>query len=242
MAGKMISELSDAITLQSTDLIPLARGASTLRIDGTTLVQSITSALPAGNSGTVTNVTGTAPIAVANGTTTPSISIAAATTSAAGSMSSTDKTRLDDASGVNGLVKCNGSGDFSAAVAGTDYLTSETLSGSPAAAKAWVVFNGDGTVAMQKSYKVSSVADLGVSNYRVNFDTGTMSDSNYTITGTLWDVPAGVSGDDNYASGNLYFGTNTLTPVTQTYFEFFAIGVGAGSGYDPLRITIVCHN
>ena len=37
MAGKMISELSDAITLQNTDLIPLARGASTLRIAGSAI-------------------------------------------------------------------------------------------------------------------------------------------------------------------------------------------------------------
>jgi hypothetical protein len=45
--------------------------------------------------GTVTNVTGTAPISVTTGTTTPVVSIAAATTSAAGSMSAADKTKLD---------------------------------------------------------------------------------------------------------------------------------------------------
>jgi hypothetical protein len=45
--------------------------------------------------GTVTDVSGTAPISVTSGTTTPVISIAAATTSTAGSMSATDKTKLD---------------------------------------------------------------------------------------------------------------------------------------------------
>ncbi|MCX6265926.1 MAG: hypothetical protein NTW16_01015 [Bacteroidetes bacterium] len=45
--------------------------------------------------GTVTSVTGTAPISVATGTTTPDISISPATTSAAGSMSAADKTKLD---------------------------------------------------------------------------------------------------------------------------------------------------
>jgi hypothetical protein len=45
--------------------------------------------------GTVTGVTGTAPISVATGTSTPVVSIAAATTSAAGSMSAADKTKLD---------------------------------------------------------------------------------------------------------------------------------------------------
>ncbi len=46
------------------------------------------------NTGTVTSVTGTAPI-VSSGGNTPAISISAATTSAAGSMSSADKTKLD---------------------------------------------------------------------------------------------------------------------------------------------------
>jgi len=46
------------------------------------------------NAGTITSVTGTSPIASSGGTT-PAISISAATTSAAGSMSSSDKTKLD---------------------------------------------------------------------------------------------------------------------------------------------------
>ena len=45
--------------------------------------------------GTVTEVTGSAPIIVANGTTTPAIIILPASTSAAGSMSAADKTKLD---------------------------------------------------------------------------------------------------------------------------------------------------
>ena len=45
--------------------------------------------------GTVTEVTGTAPISVATGITTPAISISPATTSSAGSMSAADKTKLD---------------------------------------------------------------------------------------------------------------------------------------------------
>jgi len=46
------------------------------------------------NAGTITSVTGTSPIASSGGTT-PAISISAATTSAAGSMSSADKSKLD---------------------------------------------------------------------------------------------------------------------------------------------------
>jgi hypothetical protein len=103
-----------------------------------------------------------------------------ATTTTDGSMSSTDKTRLDDASATNGIVKCNGSGDFSAAVAGTDYLTSTSLSGSPAAAKAWGQYNG-ATQSLNRDYKILSVTRNSIGNYTINFDTGTVVTTNYSI-------------------------------------------------------------
>jgi hypothetical protein len=71
-----------------------------------------------GGSGTVTSVTGTAPISVATGTTTPVISIGAATTSAAGSLSATDKVKLDSitvdtATVVRKLVRNNSGASIS---------------------------------------------------------------------------------------------------------------------------------
>lgn len=149
MPGQKISTLTPVSDLQSTDQFVLARSGSTYKISGDKFIPKpasasaqqvltynsststwVASALPAGNSGTVTSVTGNLPISVANGTTTPAISIAAATTSAAGTMSSTDKTRLDDASTVNGLLSCNGSGDFAAAIAGIDYLKLSNFTGA----------------------------------------------------------------------------------------------------------------
>ncbi len=62
---------------------------------GTSLYSRPSGGGSGGGSGTVTSVSGTAPISVATGTTTPAISIVAATTSLAGSMSSTDKSRLN---------------------------------------------------------------------------------------------------------------------------------------------------
>ena len=46
-------------------------------------------------------------------------------------------------------------------------------------AKAWVNFNGTGTVAIRASYNVSSITDNGVGDYTVNFTTA-MVDANYT--------------------------------------------------------------
>lgn len=146
---------------------------------------------------------------------------------------------------LNGILKAT-SGVVSQAVAGTDYLTSA----SPAVAKAWVVFNGTFatspfTIAnggIRSAFNVSSITDLGVANYRVNFDSGTMQDDNYVITGTVWDVFPPTTGADNYASGYIYLGSNAITNVTTSSFEFFCIGFAGGSGYDSPKITIACFN
>ena len=48
-------------------------------------------------------------------------------------------------------------------------------------AKAWVNFNGTGTVAIRASYNVSSLTDNGVGSYTVNFTTA-MPDANYAFS------------------------------------------------------------
>lgn len=49
--------------------------------------------------------------------------------------------------------------------------------------RAWVNFNGTGTVAIRGSGNVSSISDDGTGNYTVNFTTA-MPDANYTVTAT----------------------------------------------------------
>jgi len=51
-------------------------------------------------------------------------------------------------------------------------------------AKAWVHFNGSGTVAINDSYNTSSVTDRGTGLYKVNFSTA-MSSTSYTASGTV---------------------------------------------------------
>lgn len=67
------------------------------------------------------------------------------------------------------------------------------------AARAWVNFNGTGTVAIRASGNVSSITDNGTGDYTVNFSTA-MADANYSavvsgsITGGTIRL-ANVSGD-----------------------------------------------
>jgi hypothetical protein len=50
--------------------------------------------------------------------------------------------------------------------------------------RAWVNFNGTGTVSIRASGNVSSITDNGIGAYRVNFTTN-MPDSNYSIAGAM---------------------------------------------------------
>jgi hypothetical protein len=187
----------------------------------TSNIQTQLDAKGTGN-GTVTSVTGTAPISVSNGTSTPAISIAAATTSAAGTMSSTDKTRLDDASGVNGLVKCNGSGNFSAAAA----ADIPGIPPSGAVAKAWARWSPiANTVPAQfnisQDFNVSSIilvwdAPSGTSSY--NYYHRVIFTDSSTVTWGLA-LPAGVRLGNTPAH---FFASATTAPANNLYVDVLA--------------------
>ena len=51
-------------------------------------------------------------------------------------------------------------------------------------AKAWVNFNGTGTVAIRSSYNVSSITDSSAGTYVVNLSTAT-ADANYSVAGSV---------------------------------------------------------
>ena len=84
-------------------------------------------------------------------------------------------------------------------------------------AKAWVKWNGTGTLAINASFNVSSVTDLGTGYYKVNFATA-FSDSHYT---------ANFQGDEAVISG-----TGHAVPFIADYD-------GSGSGEQSASHTTV---
>jgi hypothetical protein len=82
-----------------------------------------------------------------------------------------------------------------------------TQNGMNGVAKAWVNFNGTGTVAIRSSFNVSSITDNGTGDYTINFTTA-MPDTNFatlTTTGTNSDNPTimniqGVTGSSTTSS------------------------------------------
>jgi len=95
-----------------------SQAGKVLSTDGTN-----TSWIAAGGVGTVTSVTGTAPVSVATGTTTPVISMPAATASVNGYLTSTDWTTFNNkapATSGTSILYGNGSGGFSNVTIGTN--------------------------------------------------------------------------------------------------------------------------
>ena len=76
-------------------------------------------------------------------------------------------------------------------------------------AKAWVNFNGTGTVAIRDSLNVSSITDNGTGTYTVNFTTA-MQDANYCAVGsTIGSIDAQYATYTN--SANTALSTSSVT-------------------------------
>ena len=76
------------------------------------------------------------------------------------------------------------------------------------AAKAWVNFDGTGTVSIDDSFNVSSITDNSTGNYTINF-TNAMSNAEYAVAGSVETTNAtpvvvttfGTSGNSRTTSG-----------------------------------------
>lgn len=75
--------------------------------------------------------------------------------------------------------------------------------------KAWVNFNGTGTVAIRASGNVSSITDNGTGDYTVNFTTA-MPDANYAVSSILSNAQS-VGNSTKILASN-----NTSSPTTMT--------------------------
>ena len=119
-------------------------------------------------------------------------------------------------------------------VAGTSSVPVDTvINGS---AKAWVNFNGTGTVAIRASFNVSSITDNGTGRYQVNMTTA-LPDANYSasILASTDGTNAGgsiVGFVDNYAV------SNAVTAPTTTAFVFSVYQPNTGTMRDAAYVNI----
>jgi hypothetical protein len=92
--------------------------------------------------------------------------------------------------------------------------------------RAWVNFNGTGTVAIRASGGVSSISDNGTGDYTVNFATA-MPDANYAVGYTVGGNPSEVR-----------IQSNANTTVSSVRVQSFN---SAGSGSDPEIACLTIH-
>jgi len=98
-------------------------------------------------------------------------------------------------------------------------------------AKAWVNFNGTGTVAIRASLNVSSITDNGTGDYTVNF-TNALADANYcvNVSAPMYTTSNGSVTAKIYGSGSI--GSPGLQSTTQIRVCWTDIG-GTANFYDP---------
>ena len=110
-------------------------------------------------------------------------------------------------------------------------VTTAKLGSSEASglAKAWVNFNGTGTVAIRASFNVSSITDNGTGDYTVNFTTA-LADANYGYA---------VSGREDESGTLTWAAVPQPARVAQTTTAFRIITkTSAGSAFDFNSVSL----
>lgn len=94
-------------------------------------------------------------------------------------------------------------------------------------AKAWVNFNGTGTVAIRAAFNVSSITDNGTGDYTVNFTTA-LVDANYGVVGAC----------GNGSTGSFVFRSNAFTSVPTTTAVRISTANSAFSASDADYVSV----
>ena len=95
--------------------------------------------------------------------------------------------------------------------------------------KAWVNFNGTGTVAINDDYNVSSVTDDGPGDYTVNFVTA-MANTNYVVIAT--------SGGGTGAGANPIVHVDTASVAVGSFSIWVAVSTASPSDRDMISVVI----
>lgn len=82
-------------------------------------------------------------------------------------------------------------------------------------AKAWVNFNGTGTVAIRASLNVSSITDNGTGLYQVNL-TNALTDANYSINISAT-APSGQNISGTNPNNTISGSVNVVAPTTTAF-------------------------
>lgn len=100
----------------------------------------------------------------------------------------------------------------------------------PSAAKAWVKFNGSGTVAISVSNNVSSITDETTGRYTVNFSTS-FSSADYAVAA----IVEGNGANPNRANSSIY----AATPPTASTCQIITADSNTGGAVDYAEVYAI---
>jgi hypothetical protein len=117
---------------------------------------------------------------------------------------------------------------------GVTYPDGTSQASGSQACKAWVNFNGTGTVAIRASYNVSSITDNGTGLYVINF-TNAMSDANYSsVVSFSPNFTSSGSAGASIATGS---GLSEVAPTATTFAFATLVLTASGSYQDPKYVS-----
>jgi hypothetical protein len=135
-------------------------------------------------------------------------------------MSTLAANNITDAAGTGGPTLANG------LTIGTSPLAAPSGSAPSYTCRAWVNFNGTGTVAIREDGNVSSITDNGTGLYTVNFATA-MPDANYScVASCSW------QGSTSRNIINVMSDGNSSEAPTTTTVKLEVVNYGTGSAFD----------
>lgn len=116
--------------------------------------------------------------------------------------------------------------DNIATLAGVSTSMANAVNGS---AKAWVVFNGTGTLSVSSSYGVSSVTDSGTGRYTVNFNSG------------IFTTNPAVTVAHNLAASGGYYNDVSISTLSTTSVQILNWRQGFTGEVDTSINCVVAH-
>jgi hypothetical protein len=209
--------------------LPIGTAGQILKVNSTSTAPEWGAAPATG----VTSVTGTAPIASSGGAT-PAISISAATTSAAGSMSSADKTKLDGiATSANNYTHPNHSGDVTSSGDGATTIANDAVTNAKLANMATATIKGRATASTGDPEDLSAsqvrtilnVADGAEVNVQSNWTEANSGSDAFILNKPTLGTAAAAATTDFAAASH----THAASAITSGTLDVARLPVGTGS-------------
>ena len=135
---------------------------------------------------------------------------------------------LNGDTGISSIGTLTGVTSISSASANTPVIMQDSGSNSNTC-RAWVNFNGTGTVAILASFNVSSITDNGTGDYTVNF-TNAMPDINYSV--------AGIGGPNSSAGTPIQIMENNLSARTTSSIRIWNLRSAGGGALDTATTSV----